>query len=80
MAKTKTQQEKVIEYLTKKGFVELKSRSGKYRRFSSSHEGQYYFIGRKGAVRVGRCASNSFSITERIKALIAKENKEKENV
>lgn len=31
------------------------------------------FVGRKGAVRAGKTASSSFLITDRIKAMMAKE-------
>lgn len=50
----------LIEGLKK---TELKSTSRKYRKFSGREEGHFYFVGKAGAVRSGKNASNSYSIT-----------------
>ena len=73
MAK-QTQQEKIIDWFLSRGSTETKCRSGKYRQFTSSKPKYFYFVGRKGAVRAGQCASKSFSITDRIKYRMGKEN------
>ena len=58
-----TKTNKVIQYLTDKGVVEIKSKSMKYRTFENPSSGKLYFIGKRGAVRTGKCSSKSFSIT-----------------
>ena len=76
MAK-QTQQEKIIKWFLSIGFTETKSRSGKYRQFKPATnwpDKYFYFVGRKGAVRAGQCTSKSFSITDRIKSRMEKEN------
>lgn len=71
---------KVIEFLKARyGCTEVPSRAGKYvtleipnRESLNENEKRFYFIGRNGAVRVGKCASKSYSITEKIQFLMAK--------
>lgn len=59
-----TKRDKVIDYLTKKGSKELPCRSSKYRQFTKPEkEGIFYFVGKKGALRTGRCSSKSISLT-----------------
>ena len=76
MAK-QTQQDKIVKWFLSIGFTEMECRSGKYRQFKSKGnwpDKYFYFVGRKGAVRAGKCASKSFSITDRIKSRMEKEN------
>lgn len=64
--KTKSQTDRIIDYLTKgtkPACRELPNASRKYRKFTTSNPNSYYFVGRKGAVRCGRNQSSSFSIT-----------------
>ena len=63
MAK-QTQQDKIVKWFLSIGFTEMECRSGKYRQLKSAQPKYFYFIGRKGAVRAGKCASKSFSITD----------------
>ncbi len=80
-----TLQERIIRYLTEaQGAVEVPSSSRKYRQLNRSitmpngRTGEsYYFIGRAGAIRVGRCASKSQSFTDAIMPKV--EAWEKEN-
>ena len=76
MAK-QTQQEKIIKWFLSIGFAEMECRSGKYRQFKSASnwpDKYFYFVGRKGAVRAGKRASKSFSITDRIKQRMEKDD------
>jgi hypothetical protein len=63
MAKTK--RETIINSLVDNyDCVEVPSKSGKYRQFKRAGvEDSYIFVGKSGAVRVGRIASKSQSIT-----------------
>ena len=63
MAK-KGKRDTIIEALLERGLVEVPSRS-KYRQFKApeSNEESYIFVGQNGAVRTGRIASKSRSIT-----------------
>ena len=78
--KKKLIREKVIDYLTEKGLVEIESKSGKYRTFMKKNDinAYHYFVGKKGAVRVGKCSSKSISITRKIHGLIKGKENEKE--
>ena len=69
------QQDKISKWLVSRGFEEVPSTTKKYRRFKSNKEGFFYFVGRKGAVRVGRVVSKSFSVTDKIKYMMKKERK-----
>lgn len=64
MAK-KTKRDIIIEALVEKqGCIEMECKSGKYRQFNRPGiEDSYIFVGRSGAVRVGRIATKSQSIT-----------------
>ena len=61
-----TKTDKVIQFLTGKGMIEIKSKSMKYRTFEKPSSGKLYFVGKRGAVRTGKCSSKSFSITSMI--------------
>ncbi len=50
----------VIEGLKKE---ELESTTRKYRKFSGNIEGTFLYVGKNGAVRIGKTSSNSFSMT-----------------
>jgi len=57
----------------KPGIIEIESRSSKYRVFvNSATPEQYYFVGKKGALRKGRCASKSYSLEHIVPQLLAK--------
>ena len=61
-------QEKIVQFLKKKGSIELPSRSKKYRKLSYPKQDPngkeiYYWVGKKGALRAGPSASNSISLT-----------------
>lgn len=59
-------EEKVVEMLREHGCYEIQSRSKKYRTFAIRTDPvQFYFVGKKGALRKGRTASNSFSVRYR---------------
>jgi len=58
-----TKTEKVVKYLLDKGLVEVESKSRKYRTFEKSGSKNLYFVGKRAAVRTGKCISKSFSIT-----------------
>ena len=73
MKKTKTQ--KIMEMLIKKGCYEVSCRSGKYRAFESSDNiGMFYFVGKRGALRYGECATKSMSCTYALQSLFLKYN------
>jgi len=55
--------EKVIEFLKQRGCKEVESKSGKYKKFSRPTRKDFYFVGRNGALRVGKNASQSISLT-----------------
>jgi len=64
-----TIQDRVADFLQAKGRAEVHySGSHKYRQFTRSTDSEgkptYYFLGKMGAVRIGRCASKSRSVTE----------------
>lgn len=66
----KTLADKVIDFLIEKGMKEVPSKSRKYRTFSPPNRDDFYFVGKKGAVRVGKTSSKSFSISDKIHSLI----------
>ena len=63
MAKiTKTQ--KIINGLVDKGHEEVPCKSSKYRQFTVPFKPDtFIFVGKRCAVRVGTCASKSYSVT-----------------
>ena len=70
MAK-QTKRDRVIEHITGRGAVELESSSRKYRKFTRPEGGAnrpYWFVGKSGALRTGRIASDSRSVTSFLKA------------
>ena len=64
MAK-KTKRDIIIDALIDdNGCIEVECRSGKYRQFKRPEvDDSFIFVGRNGAVRVGRVATKSTSIT-----------------
>jgi len=78
-------QDRVAAYLIEaKGFLEIPSTSQKYRKFMNPlKKGQFYFLGKSGAVRVGRTVSNSISLTLQVHATLQawerKNKNEKQN-
>ena len=64
-----TQTERVVRYLTEElKRQELPSRSRKYRKFTGLRPETFYWIGKNGAVRVGKASSNSMSLTDTVYA------------
>lgn len=62
-----TNTEKIIMYLKEElGSKEVKYNSHKYRKFTTLIQNTFYFIGKRGAVRIGKVSSESFSVTDRI--------------
>lgn len=62
----KTKQEKICELLASKGLKEVRGKTAKYRVFQRTN-GEFYFVGRNGALRTGKNVSDSFSISYRVK-------------
>lgn len=58
--------EKVINLLLEKGCKEIVSKS-KYRQFTRPGRDDFYFVGKAGALRAGKIASNTISLTRFIK-------------
>lgn len=68
MAQTK--RDKIIERLLAAGCKEVESRSRKYRTFTrNSHQDlfPYWFVGKNGALRTGKNATDSVSVTHLLK-------------
>ena len=60
----KKRQEIVIEELLKRGSKELKSDGKKYRKFTHpNRDNEFYWVGDRGALRVGKTLKASFSIS-----------------
>jgi len=67
----KTKEEKIIEGLLERECKEIPCKSRKYRQFlrqglkdaTGQEMESFYFVGRNGALRVGKNISNSFSIS-----------------
>ncbi len=59
--------DKIINWILRQGCKETPSRS-KYRQFTRpGHEqGYFYFVGKNGALRTGKSASNSISLSHLI--------------
>ena len=57
-----TNQETIIMALIDRGCKEVQSTSRKYRQFIAPN-GKNYWVGKQGAVRIGKCISKSTSIT-----------------
>ena len=54
----------IIEHLKSKGSKELPSTSRKYRKFTHpTRENAFYWVGKSGALRAGRTAGDSISLT-----------------
>ena len=64
----KTLTDRVVRYLVEgRGMVEMTSRS-KYRWFVHPSSDGNYFVGTAGAIRYGKSASNSISVTDQVHA------------
>lgn len=75
MAK-KTQSELIIETLLKDGSREVTAKSKKYRQFTYPNDpSKFYFVGKNGAVRVGKNTTDSVSITFMMRHLSQPEKK-----
>lgn len=63
-----TKQEKICQILAAKGLTEVRGKSAKYRTFARKDRvGEFYFVGKNGALRTGRNVSDSISLTGVIK-------------
>jgi len=65
-----TKSEKVVQLLLGNGAKEVESNSRKYRTFERPQGPPgcpFWFVGRKGALRTGKCSSNSYSVSRLIK-------------
>ena len=63
--------DKVVEWLLSLGATELESSSKKYRKFTSpfghdKEKGVFAWVGRKGAVRLGRTLKESVSVSSSV--------------
>ena len=59
--------ERYAEALVAKGHTEVITRSRKYRCFSGPHPGLFFYIGKAGSLRVGRCRTESHPVSDRVK-------------
>lgn len=73
MARKMTMAQRVVRFLESRGSVEVQGKSH-YRQFTrpGREPGTFYFVGTMGAVRVGRCASKSMSVTEGVHRIVEK--------
>jgi len=63
---------KVVEYLiSTKGCEEVECANRKYRQFKIPNQIVFYFVGQSGALRKGKSASSSKSLTAQIKETLA---------
>jgi hypothetical protein len=60
--KTKHLHDMVIEAILKRGAIEVPSKTRKYRTFTRPAADGFYFVGKAGALRAGKSASNSVSL------------------
>ena len=60
-----TKAERIVRFMTE-GLqkTEIQTNTRKYRKFTGRNENHFYFVGKAGAVRSGRIASDSVSITD----------------
>lgn len=66
-----TKSQKISRMLQDNGSIIQPSTSNKYTKLSIPNKPDYfYFVGKNGALRVGKIASKSISLTHRIKAVI----------
>ena len=66
---SKTQ--RIIDAILKMGAVERASKSSKYRTFTNPRrDGEFFFVGKAGALRAGRTSSNSISLGNMVERLI----------
>jgi hypothetical protein len=55
-------QDRLADALRARGFSELPHSSRRFRKFATSREESFYFVGRSGALRVGRNVTDSISL------------------
>jgi hypothetical protein len=65
-----TLQERYVAALTACGCKPCTTRSRKYLCFTGPKPGLYYYLGKSGSLRVGRCRTASIPVTERVKRLL----------
>lgn len=53
----------IIEKLKERGMKELPSNSRKYKKFTHPLSDRFYWVGKSGALRVGRTIGESYSIS-----------------
>lgn len=60
----------IIAGLTDAGFIEIPSKSKKYRTFKWQESEQLRFVGKSGSLRIGATSSESYAVTEDVKAYV----------
>lgn len=74
---SKTLQERFIEALIKRGNTIVPSKSRKYTVVTRNHKpGTFYFVGKSGAVRIGRASTKSVPVGPKFKAQLLVETEE----
>jgi hypothetical protein len=67
----KTLKEKFIKALQARGSVITESKSGKYVTMTRPRwEGEFYFLGNSGSLRIGRCSAKSIPVSNAFKTLL----------
>lgn len=57
------QKDKVIQFLLAQGYKEVASQNKKYQKFAKLGQDNFLFVGSKGAVRIGKSISDSYSVS-----------------
>lgn len=74
----KTRKQMIMEALEWLGYEQINSRSSKYASYQMGGEGNKYFVGKKGALRVGLNASSSRSLTHKVDSILKRHKDSKE--
>ena len=65
--------ETIIKYLIEnEGAEEVSSNSRRYRKFTRPGTNRFYYVGKMGAIRSGRTATDSISLTAKYEKLLFK--------
>lgn len=59
-----TKADQLAAMLEANGYREIRGTSRKYRKFTKSSDGMFYFVGKAGALRHGRNIAESISLTD----------------
>lgn len=66
-----TLQDRIIEKLKARGCQELQSSSSKYRKFTHpKYADRFYWVGKAGALRVGRTVGESVSVSAAVHKML----------